>query len=176
MNGLDGFDPHWVWIAIGLVLAALEMLLPGVYLIWLAVAAIVTGVLTFGLDLALPAQIVVFVSTSLIAAFSARRFLRDSPIESSDPLLNPRGSRLAGDTAVVTQAFDGGSGRVRHGDSEWLAKGPDIPVGARVRITGSDGAVLLVEPVEAALPPPGKADDSAIDGGDGGGDGGGGGD
>lgn len=179
MNGLDGFDPHWVWIAIGLVLAALEMLLPGVYLIWLAVAAIVTGVLTFGLDLALPAQIVVFVSTSLIAAFSARRFLRDSPIESSDPLLNRRGSRLVGESAVVTQAFDGGSGRIRHGDSEWLAKGTDLPVGARVRITGSDGAVLVVEPVETLLPPPARSDD-ANGGGDGGvaggGDGGGGGD
>ena len=37
MNGLEGFDAHWVWIAIGLVLAALEMLVPGVYLIWLAI-------------------------------------------------------------------------------------------------------------------------------------------
>ena len=63
MNGLEGFDAHWVWIAIGLILAALELLVPGVYLIWLAVAAIVTGLLTLGLDLALPGQIIVFVST-----------------------------------------------------------------------------------------------------------------
>ena len=70
MNGLEGFDAHWVWIAIGLILAALEMLVPGVYLIWLAIAAIITGLLTLGIDLALPAQVVVFVSLSLIAAFS----------------------------------------------------------------------------------------------------------
>lgn len=146
MDGLDSFDPHWVWISIGLVLAALEILVPGVYLIWLAVAAVLTGVLTFALGLMLPAQIVIFVSLSLIAAFSARRFLRESPIESSDPLLNQRGSRLVGDTAIVTQAIDGGTGRVRHGDSEWLAKGPDVAVGTRVRITGNDGAILLVEP------------------------------
>jgi hypothetical protein len=147
MNGLEGFDAHWVWIAIGLILAALEMLVPGVYLIWLAVAAIVTGLLTLGLDLALPSQVVIFVSISLIAAFSARRFLRDSPIESSDPLLNQRGGRLVGEMAVVTQAFEGGSGRIKHGDSEWLARGPDLGVGERVRITGSNGAVLIVEPV-----------------------------
>jgi hypothetical protein len=147
MNGLEGFDAHWVWIAIGLILAALEMLVPGVYLIWLAVAAIVTGLLTLGLDLALPSQVVIFVSVSLIAAFSARRFLRDSPIESSDPLLNQRGGRLIGEMAVVTQAFEGGSGRIKHGDSEWLARGPDLGVGERVRITGSNGAVLIVEPV-----------------------------
>lgn len=147
MDGFDSFDPHWVWIVIGLVLAALEMLVPGVYLIWLAVAAIITGILTFGLALGLASQVVIFVSLSLIAAFSAKRFLRESPIVSSDPLLNQRGSRLVGETAVLTQAIDGGTGRLRYGDSEWLAKGPDMEVGARVRITGSDGAILLVEPV-----------------------------
>lgn len=148
MNGLDSFDPHWVWISIGLVLAALEILVPGVYLIWLAVAAVITGVLTFALGLMLPAQVVIFVSLSLISAFSARRFLRESPIESSDPLMNRRGSRLVGETAVITQAIDGGTGRIRHGDSEWLAKGPNLDVGMRVRITGNDGAILLVEPAE----------------------------
>lgn len=147
MDGLDSFDPHWAWIVIGLVLAALEMLVPGVYLIWLAVAAIITGVLTFGLDLALPSQVVIFVSLSLIAAFSAKRFLKDSPIVSSDPLLNQRGSRLIGETAVLTQAIDGGTGRLKYGDSEWLARGPDLDAGTRVRITGSDGAILVVEPV-----------------------------
>ena len=148
MNGLEGFEAHWVWIAIGLVLAGLEMLVPGVYLIWLAVAAIITGVLTLGLALGLPSQIVIFVSISLIAAFSARRFLRDSPIQSSDPLLNQRGSRLIGETALVTQSIEGGTGRIKYGDSEWLANGPDIEVGTRVRITGSNGAVLLVERIE----------------------------
>jgi membrane protein implicated in regulation of membrane protease activity len=156
MDGLETFDAYWVWISIGLVLAALEMLVPGVYLIWLAIAAVITGALTFGLGLSLPVQVIVFVSLALISAFSAKRFLRDSPIESSDPLMNRRGSRLVGESAVVTQAFDGGSGRVKHGDSEWLARGPDLAVGTRVRITGSDGAVLVVEPAGTTLPPPGE--------------------
>ena len=124
------------------------MLVPGVYLIWLAVAAIITGLLTFGLALGLPFQIVIFVSLSLIAAFSAKRILRDSPIESADPLMNQRGSRLIGDMATVTQAFAGGTGRVKHGDSEWLARGPDLDTGEQVRITGSEGAILLVEPTQ----------------------------
>ncbi len=145
MDDWGSLDPHWIWIGFGLVLAALEMVVPGVYLIWLAVAAIITGLLTIGLDLGLPSQVVIFVSLSLIAAFSARRFLRDKPIESPDPMMNQRGTRLVGETAVVTQAFEGGSGRVKHGDSEWLARGPDLDAGQRVRITGSDGAILVVE-------------------------------
>jgi membrane protein implicated in regulation of membrane protease activity len=161
MNGLEGFDAHWVWIAIGLILAALEMLVPGVYLIWLAIAAIITGLLTLGIGLGLPAQVVVFVSLSLIAAFSAKRFLRDSPIESSDPLLNQRGTRLIGENALVTQAIVGGSGRVKYGDSEWIARGPDIGEGERVRITGSDGTILMVEPLNLiADSPAGDHDDA----------------
>ena len=39
MDEIGGFDPHWIWASIGLTLAALEMIVPGVYLIWLAVAA-----------------------------------------------------------------------------------------------------------------------------------------
>ena len=157
MDGFDGLSAHWIWATVGLVLAVLEMIVPGVYLIWLAVSAILTGVLAFGLDLSLASQVIIFVSISLIAVYSARRFLRDSPIESADPLLNHRGDRLLGDIALVAQAFDGGTGRVKLGDSEWLARGPDLDVGTKVRVTGSDGAILVVEPLEApALGAPGE--------------------
>jgi membrane protein implicated in regulation of membrane protease activity len=140
-------EAHWVWLTLGLVLAGLEMLVPGIYLIWLALAAIATGVLTGLFDLSLPMQVIDFVFLALIAAFSARRLLQDRPIVSSDPLLNRKGARLVGETALVVQAIEHGSGRVRLGDSEWIARGPDAAPGERVRITGNDGAVLLVEPL-----------------------------
>jgi membrane protein implicated in regulation of membrane protease activity len=104
-------------------------------------------VLTAAFDLSLPMQVIDFVFLSLIVAFSAKRFLRDRPIESSDPLMNRRGARLVGETAVVVQAIEHGSGRIKLGDSEWIARGPNVAVGERVRISGSEGAVLLVEPV-----------------------------
>jgi membrane protein implicated in regulation of membrane protease activity len=156
MDWLDGLDAHWVWLTLGLVLAGLEMLVPGVYLIWLAMAAIVTGVLTLTFDLSLPMQVVDFVFLSLIIAFSAKRFLGERPIESSDPLMNRRGARLVGETAVVVQAIEHGSGRVKLGDSEWIAHGPSVAVGERVRVSGSDGAILLVEPLRL-LPEDGPA-------------------
>jgi len=147
MDWFNSLEAHWVWLTLGLVLAGLEMLVPGVYLIWLALAAIATGVLTGLFDLSLPMQVIDFVFLSLIAAFSARRFLQDRPIASSDPLLNRKGARLVGETALVVQTIEHGSGRVRLGDSEWIARGPDVAAGERVRITGNDGAILLVEPL-----------------------------
>lgn len=144
---MEGIESYWLWVIAGLVLAVLEMLVPGVYLIWLALAALVTAVLAFATEPPVAMQVISFVSLSLIFAFSAKRWLRDRPIVSSDPLLNNRAGRLVGETALVTAAIESGSGRVKVGDSEWIARGPDVAAGERVRITGSNGAQLLVEPL-----------------------------
>nr|WP_137677380.1 NfeD family protein [Parerythrobacter lutipelagi] len=148
MDWIENLDPHMVWLAIGLLLAAAEMLVPGVFLIWLAGAALITGVLTFMLPIGLALQVGIFGVLAILAVFAGRRYLRDHPITEADPMMNRRGMRLAGETAIVVQAIESGSGRVKHGDSEWLARGTDAGVGTRVRITGSDGSVLLVEAID----------------------------
>ncbi len=79
---MGGIEPHWLWFAAGLILGGLEMVVPGVYLIWMALAAIATGVLVLAGDPPVVMQIVSFVSLSLIFAYSSKRFLRDRPIES----------------------------------------------------------------------------------------------
>lgn len=147
MDWLSNLDPHWQWLALGLFLAAAEILVPGFFLIWLAGAAVLTGLLVWLVPVSVPVQIVFFAVVAFAAVFAGRRFLQTSVVEELDPNMNRRGQRLAGEVAVVVQAIEAGQGRVRHGDSEWLARGPDLPPGARVRITGSDGAILLVEPL-----------------------------
>ena len=146
---LDGVEPGWVWIAIGLALGALEMVVPGVYLIWLAVAALLTGGLAFVLDLGVAVSVINFVFLSLIMVYSAKRFLRDRPIVSADPTLNNLGGRMIGETVLVVRAIDGGEGRVKVGDSEWIARGPETPVGVRMRVTGTKGPILTVVPLES---------------------------
>lgn len=148
MDGPGGIDAHWLWAVLGLILLAAEMLLPGVFLLWFGLAALATAVLTFATDPSVPVQVVNFVTLSLIFAYSAKRWLADRPIESSDPLLNNRLGRLIGEVGVVSLPITGGSGRVRLGDSEWQAEGADVPVGGQVRVTGARGTALLVEPVE----------------------------
>lgn len=145
MDWLNELDPHWSWLAIGLVLAALEMAIPGVFLIWMAAAAIVTGLVTWFVPIGLPLQVVLFAVLAMVSVFAGKRWLRSNPIEGADPMMNDRGARLVGDTVLVTSVIQGGSGRVKHGDSEWLAKGPDAEPGTRMRVAGHDGTVLLVE-------------------------------
>lgn len=147
MGGFDSLEPHYAWLALGLVLAAAEMAIPGVFLIWMAGAALITGLVAWATPIGIPLQIVLFALLAIIAVFSGRRYLRDNPIEAADPKMNQRGERVIGETVVVTQAIEGGSGRVHLGDSEWIAKGADAAPGTKMRVVGHDGVVLLVEPL-----------------------------
>ena len=147
MPGLETVEPHYTWLALGLVLAVAEMAIPGVFLIWMAGAALVTGLVAWVAPIGVPVQIGLFAVLSIVAVFSGRRYIAGHPVVSADPKLNDRGARTIGETVVVTQAIDGGQGRVKLGDSEWLAKGADAPAGTRLRVVGHDGVVLVVEPL-----------------------------
>ena len=142
---MGSFEPHYGWLAIGLVLAAAEMAIPGVFLIWLAGAALITGMIVWAVPIGMPLQVVIFAVLAIASVFSGRRYLTAHPVVSADPLMNDRGGRLVGETVVVASAIDGGNGKVHHGDSEWLARGPDAEPGTKMRVAGHDGTVLIVE-------------------------------
>jgi membrane protein implicated in regulation of membrane protease activity len=145
MQSLNAIDPHWGWFALGLLLAAAEMAIPGVFLIWLAGAALVTGVLSWIVPIGVELQIVIFAALAIVAVYAGRRYLADNPIVSADPMMNDRGAQAVGEVVMVTHAIDGGAGRVKLGDSEWTAKGPDAAPGTRMRVAAHQGTVLVVE-------------------------------
>lgn len=145
MDWLDSLSPHWFWLTLGLVLMVGEMTIPGVFLIWLAGAALITGVAAWALPIGLALQVVLFAVLAMVSVFMGRNYLRRNPIESADPMLNDRGGQAVGETVVVTQVIESGQGRVKLGDSEWLAKGPDAEPGTRMRVTAHEGVVLKVE-------------------------------
>ena len=144
MNGLD-LEPHWLWLLGATLLAIAEIVVPGVFLIWLAAAAAVTGfaALAFGIPLAF--QFALFALLAIGSVYGGRRWYAANPMPSADPLLNDRGARLRGERLVVVSAIKNGRGRVKVGDSVWACRGPDCPEGTRVRVVGSDGSCLKVE-------------------------------
>jgi membrane protein implicated in regulation of membrane protease activity len=70
-----------------------------------------------------------------------------SVLKTDQPDLNQRPAQLLGRIATVEEAIAYGRGRVRIGDTLWLAEGPDMPAGSEVRVTAANGAVLRVERV-----------------------------
>lgn len=135
----------WSWIVAGLVLLALELAVPGGYLLWMGIAGILTGLVTFVQQPPWPVQWLVFGILSLVSILTWVRVTRSRKQDSDSPLLNQRTERFVGQKAVLDQPIVDGFGRLPLGDTVWRISGPDLPAGQRVRIVGADGAVLRVE-------------------------------
>lgn len=138
-------DAHWWWFILAVVLGVGEIIAPGVFLIWVAMAAGVTGVITWLTGAAPAFQFLIFAVASALMAGAGRRWYLQNPVASSDPLLNDRAARLIGQTVIVTEPITHGRGRVKVGDSVWSASGPDVPEGTAVTVTGFRDGVLVVE-------------------------------
>lgn len=143
---MGDLDAHWWWLLAAALLALIELIAPGIFSIWIAAAAAATGLVVMATGLPLAFQLALFALLSMAAVYAGRRWYDRNPVASSDPLLNDRTARLVGQTVTVVSAIRGGEGRVKVGDSVWAASGPDAEEGARVRVTGSDGTCLRVEP------------------------------
>ena len=142
---LDTISTHWFWLSLGLVLGVAEMVAPGFFLMWLGLAALIVGGLDYFLPITVAYQVAMFAILSVLTVFAGKKFLHDNPFETEDAKLNDRGARLTGEIVTVVEAITNGNGRVKVGDSVWSARGVDAAIGSRVRVTGADGAVLLVE-------------------------------
>ncbi len=131
------------WLVAGVLLLAAEAPVPGLFLMWLGLAALGTGALTLWLGLRLPAEVAGF---AVLAAMSVAlgwrlRHPRHRPHEVNAPQAG-----LVGRSAVAL-AFNGAEGRVRVGDSDWPARlqgGGSVAAGAALLVAGLDGMTLLV--------------------------------
>ncbi len=136
----------WAWIVAGLVLLALELLVPGGFLLWLGVAGVVTGLAAMFQPIPWAFQFLLFGALSLVAIFGWLRYTRGRVETTDRPLLNERAARFIGREATLAEPIRAGFGRVALEDTTWRVAGPDLAAGERVRIIGHDGSVLKVEP------------------------------
>jgi membrane protein implicated in regulation of membrane protease activity len=137
----------WAWIVAGLILLALELVVPGGFLLWMGISGLVTGLVVLFQPIAWPLQWLIFGVLSLLTITLWVRWNRSRPTVSDRPYLNRRADQYVGQEAVLEQPIQQGFGRIVLGDTVWRVSGSDLPAGQRVRITGSNGTVLTVEPV-----------------------------
>ena len=137
---------HYGWWILALVLIGAELLTPGYFLIWIGFAAAALGIVTFfAPELSFLVQAVLFAVLALVSCFVYWRFVRKVVNESSDqPLLNRRAEQFIGQRYILDTAIVGGKGKVRIGDSPWLAEGPDLPAGAEVEVVSVSGTTVKV--------------------------------
>lgn len=135
----------WYWATAAAVIAYVEMHAPGFYLIWIACSAATTaaGIGFFGISV--EEQLITFAIASvgfcIVGYFVYRSFFNVH----SETSLNRRELGIVGAEGVVAEPIQNGHGKVRLGDTVWLAQGPDLPAGTPIRVRALLGTTVQVE-------------------------------
>ncbi|MBN9216907.1 MAG: NfeD family protein [Mesorhizobium sp.] len=143
----------WNWMVLGFVLLVMEIIAPGVFMLWIGIAALIIGAVSLLIwDAAVwtwQAQVLAFLVLALVSAFIGRRVATARIATDDQPLLNRRGAQMVGRMATLAEPIKDGRGRIKLGDTLWRVSGPDLPAGTQVRVTGSADTdlELTVEPV-----------------------------
>ena len=138
-----------VWASAALLLIAAEVMAPGVFMLWLGIAAAVV----FAVVLLVPGipplwQALGFIVLSFVSIAVYRRYYRKSDEQSDQPLLNRRAEQFVGKVFVLESAIVNGSGRIKVGDALWTVIGPPMPTGSKVRVMAADSMTLTVIPAD----------------------------
>ncbi len=132
-----------VWIVAGLVIAALEMVVPGNVIIWFGLAAILTGIIAIFVHnpyVHYGAFIILSGGALFLAQWIGRKITRPEP--------EPVGAlRLFGAIGLVIKEINPPElGRVKVDGEEWLAQSDEsIGTGERVKVVRVEGTRLIVE-------------------------------
>lgn len=140
----------WHWMVLGVALIIIEILVPGIFFLWLGIGGLATGlVILFADQLTWQYQLSLFGAFSVASIFVGRLVARRGKQSEDHPLLNRRAQRYVGQVFALIEATEQGFGRVKIGDSIWRVQlgtgGTELPVGTSVRVIGCDGATLQVE-------------------------------
>lgn len=136
---------YWHWVILGLSLVALEVMIPGAFFIWIGIAALILGGITFLFPLmSVTAQLLLFGIIALLVTILGRKIIRLQAEGGDTTTLNRRGQQFVGQVIVLDAPIINGRAHVTVGDSKWRIQGPDLPVGAVVKVVGVDGNLLIV--------------------------------
>ncbi len=141
-------NAHWLWLSVGVLLLVGEILVPGVYLLWLGAAGLATGAFAWiAPGLGFEGHGLFFAAVSVASIYVGHRFFYSVGDVVAEQEVNVAGRDHVGQIYVVAEAIENGRGKVSVRDSVWLAQGPDAVKGDKVRVISIEGTVLMVEPV-----------------------------
>jgi membrane protein implicated in regulation of membrane protease activity len=135
----------WNWLIFGVLLMALELLAPGIFLFWLGLAAFLVGMLSFIVTPGWQLQMLLFAVFAAAAVPIWRRVAQQKPGANPNPFLNKRTDAMIGRVCTLDRPIVDGAGIVRIDDTVWRVSGPDVPAGTKVKIVQADGASLTVD-------------------------------
>ena len=135
----------WFWWIVAGVLLLLELMTPGVFAMWLALAAASVGITDYFFDLNWQLELLAFAGFSLVYVYLARPWYSKNKLQNSDqPNLNQRIYAFVGKSFVLAEPIVNGQGKLDIEGTRWDVLGPDLARGATVKVTAVEGMKLRV--------------------------------
>ena len=137
--------PCWLWLTLGGILLAAEMLGTSGYLLWSGVSALLVSLLVWLFPLSWGSQGIAFALLTVVSAVGWYYWLKGR--DRSHPLssLNQRGNQLIGRQLTLEDALADRIGHVRIGDSSWRVEASEnFPAGTAVTVVAVEGITLLI--------------------------------
>jgi membrane protein implicated in regulation of membrane protease activity len=139
----------WHWWILAAILLVGEMLTMTTYLFWVALAAIVVGIVKWlfpSIDWEI--QGLIFAIWAILSVMFWWKIQKNKPLNKEQLSLNHRAEQNIGKVFTVEEAIENGEGKIRVGDSLWLARSDnDIAKGSKVKVIAAEGTALRVEKV-----------------------------
>ena len=139
------------WIIAGLALSLLELIVPGVYLIWFGFAAFVVGIAVYFLPIELTTQLIVFAIASGIFAVIGvavyRYVFSKAQVPAEYKNLNNTAEQYVGQLVTVAEDAKDNRTKVKIGDTYWLASCKKaFKQGDTAKVVGvKDSLILIIE-------------------------------
>ena len=136
---------YWQWWILAGVLLIVEVLAPGTFFLWLAVAAAVVGLSVMLYPaMSVEAAWVLFAVLGVLSVILVLKYRKPPTLDLASKL-NKRGQDYVGRVFDLTEPIKNGKGKITIGDTPWTVNGPDMEAGARVKVLAVEGGELRVE-------------------------------
>ena len=136
-----------IWLLCGVIGLALELILPGLIVLFFGCGSLLTGIATWIFpSLQIEGQLIVFVVSSVVLLLFFRKMLRNRFFNNSKESDDELADEYIGKAAVALTDFANGHGEVEFKGSKWEALSADeIRKGDTVVISSRESIKLTVE-------------------------------
>ncbi|TRX66484.1 NfeD family protein [Carboxylicivirga sp. M1479] len=137
-----------IWFLAGAVLLLLELLIPGVFLLFFGVGAWITSLAVYLFEPSLGIQFIIFSITSVISLLFLRNYLLKRLYNMPDPVDDPDDEFAGCIGECILPIKPDEDGRIEFKGTTWNASSEtEIEVGSKVKIIRKLGLILFVEPL-----------------------------
>src|SRR5262249_58365397 len=132
----------WNWFILAALLFLIEVLAPGIFMMWLGLAAILVGLISTAVVWSWQAQLIAFALFAVASVPAWRYFARKVEKPAESPFLNRRADGYVGRVFTLDKPIVDGVGTVRIDDSVWRVTGPYCPARTPLKVARCAAAAL----------------------------------